>query len=238
MKTNIQWNKKAIIVWGLLLIVIVGWQLPLRKYAWGVLQAHVPRVAGQTIAKLNVPYHRQEHSLSCEIASLKMALSYAGFNISEDELIQSLHFDQTPRSRTLWGDPFKGFVGDIDGKMGKTGYGVYWDPIVDVGNRYAPTRAFTGLTAADFAEHILNNRPVVVWGYFGRGAAINWETTDGNRINAINGEHARIVTGFTGSKENPEGFFLLDPIYGELYWSTEKFMKNGEPFDNAGVVVY
>jgi hypothetical protein len=41
-----------------------------------------------------------------------------------------------------------------------------------------------------------------------------------------------------GTAENPEWFVLLDPIYGELYWSAEQFMKNFASFDNSAVVVY
>jgi uncharacterized protein YvpB len=235
-------NKKIIITCVMALIIILGWQLPVVKYAWGVLQAKFqrgPKVAGAAIAKLNVPYHRQEHSLSCEIASLKMALDYAGVNVSETELINNLNFDP-PIQKTgkVWGNPYQGFVGDIDGKMGRTGYGVYWEPIVAVGNIYRPTHYFTHMTAHDIANHILNNRPVVVWGYSGYGGKLTWNTEDGEKINAINGEHARVVIGFTGNQDHPEGFYILDPIYGELYWSADKLIKNGAPFENAGVVVY
>jgi uncharacterized protein YvpB len=235
-------NKKAVITWGIILIIALGWQLPVSRYAWGLAQSKIlspPRVAGTTIAKLNVPYHRQEHSLSCEIASLKMALNYAGVDVSESELIDKLYFDSpTYKTSGVWGDPYEGFVGDIDGKMGRTGYGVYWEPVAHVGSFYRPTHHFTHMSPQDLANHILNNRPVVVWGYFGRGSKLAWNTDEGEKVNAVNGEHARVVIGFTGSRENPEGFHILDPIYGELYWSTDKLMKNGAPFQNAGVVVY
>jgi uncharacterized protein YvpB len=242
MKHKIHINKKAIIVWGLIFIAIGGWYLPETRYVIGLLQSKIfngSRVAGSSIAKLDVPYHRQQYSLSCEIASLKMALNYAGVNVSEQELIDRLKFEPPlQKSGKVWGDPYEGFVGKIDGKMGRTGYGVYWDPIAEVGNFYRPTYAFTNMTPQDLTNHILNNRPVVVWGYFGRGNKLKWQTPEGEEIIGINGEHARVVTGFTGTHDNPEGFFILDPIYGELYWETEKLMKNGAPFENAGVVVY
>ena len=77
--------------------------------------------------KLDVPYHRQEHSLSCEIAALKMALDYYGLKISESDLIKELVFNtKDSRSKNnIWGDPDLGFVGNIDGKIPNGGYGVY-----------------------------------------------------------------------------------------------------------------
>ena len=50
--------------------------------------------------KLDVPYHKQEHSLSCEVASLLMALKYRGIDVTESELIQQLPIsDPGPRSK-------------------------------------------------------------------------------------------------------------------------------------------
>jgi uncharacterized protein YvpB len=210
-------------------------------YEIGKLKAFLAKpgkVAGLYMIKLNIPFHRQEKTLSCEIASLKMVLNYAGVEVSESELISKLRFDPNPRTRKQWGDPYTGFVGDIDGKMGITGYGVYWDPISEVANNYLRSEAISNLTAEDIAGHILENRPVVLWGYFGRGKKITWQTPEGKEIVAINGEHARVVTGFVGEKNQPLGFYLMDPIYGELYWKTEELLKNSAPFNNSGVVVY
>src|SRR5262245_35642970 len=41
------------------------------------------RVAGLHLIRLPVVYHHQEHSLSCEVASLQMGLSAIGINVSE-----------------------------------------------------------------------------------------------------------------------------------------------------------
>ena len=68
---------------------------------------------------LAVPYHRQEYTLSCEIASLMMALNYKGVKITEKELIEQLPIsDPGPRHQNnIWGDPDSGFVGNINGAM-------------------------------------------------------------------------------------------------------------------------
>ncbi|MBX4187223.1 MAG: C39 family peptidase [Candidatus Doudnabacteria bacterium] len=195
------------------------------------------QIAGGSITQLPAVYHRQEHSLSCEIASLKMALSVYGLDVPESELIQKLNFDSTPRSSNSWGDPYQGFVGSIDGKMLGDGYGVYWDPIAAVGNEYlkAEVKKFT---AQDLARELADGRPVVSWGFSGRGKKVSWTTPDGKTISAINGEHARTIVGFTGSVDSPTSFIIMDPIYGKLHWRTKDLMNNWAPFGNMGVVIY
>ncbi len=181
--------------------------------------------------RLNVNWHRQEHALSCEIAALKMALSTHGLNISESELISRMPF--VP----MRGDPHEAFVGDIDGRMAVTGYGVYWDPIAKLGNAYLRSEVFQASPQL-LAQHISEGRPVISWGYFGRGNTISWTTPSGRQIVGVNGEHARTVVGFSGDVSNPTGFVVLDPIYGEEYWETKALFDNSSPFNHMSVVIY
>lgn len=181
--------------------------------------------------RLDVPWHRQEHALSCEVAALKMALSAYGLDISESELIAGLPFT------SMRGDPHEAFVGNIDGRMGVTGYGVYWDPIAKIGNAYLRSEVFQASPQL-LAQHISEGRPVVSWGYFGRGNKLSWTTPGGREIVGINGEHARTVVGFSGDVNNPSGFVLLDPIYGEEYWETQDLFNNSSPFNHMSVVIY
>ncbi len=199
---------------------------------------HTGSITGHSITTLvDAKWHRQENSLSCEIAALKMALSAQGIDIPESELISRLRFDPTPKKNGVWGDPYSGFVGQIDGRMSVTGYGVYWEPINLVANSYTRAEVIE-VTPQILAQHINDGRAVVAWGYFGKGRKMSWKTSDGRTINAINGEHARTVVGFSGDIRNPEGFVVLDPIYGQQYWTTEKLFQNWAPFENKGVVVY
>lgn len=196
------------------------------------------KVAGAMDVELPVPYHRQEHSLSCEVAALKMALGRYGVAVTEAELIRQLPFDLTPRRGDLWGNPHEGFVGNIDGRMMVDGYGVYWEPIAKLGSRWRRTEVLRGASAAQVAAHVAAGRPVVVWGAYGRPTAYQWRTTDGSVVHAVNGEHARVVTGFSGTPDNPTEFLLLDPIFGRLVWSTDTFERNWGTLGHTGVVVY
>lgn len=176
--------------------------------------------------------------MSCEIASLRAALLAQGIDVPESDLLRFLPFDQTPKGAGVWGDPNKGFVGNIDGKMFTTGYGVYWDPVAALAQRWKRAEIIRNGTPQELAEHLSAGRPVIVWGYLGRGLRSRWKTPAGETIEAVNGEHTRVAYGFSGSAENPEGFFLVDPIYGHAYWPIEKFLRNWDAFGRSGVVVY
>ena len=52
------------------------------------------------------------------------------------------------------------------------------------------------------------------------------------------GEHARTIIGFSGDIDAPDGFVVMDPIYGEQFWSTSDLFSNWLPFDKMGVVIY
>lgn len=216
---------------------------PQITYVRGLVLAHlnkiqVGRVASANVYKLNVPFHRQELTLSCEIASLKMALGAAGINIPESELIAAMPMDPTLRGNGVWGNPYQAFVGDIAGKMMNTGYGVYWDPVARVGLKYRRTEVIHNGSLGQLIYHLNQGRAIVVWGYYGRGEKYQWHTPDGGLVNAVNGEHARTLIGYTGTMNNPESVILLDPIYGEITWSVNDFLANWAALENGAVVVY
>lgn len=188
--------------------------------------------------KLPVKFHRQEHSLSCEIAALKMALNFKGVDVSENDLLAQLPFDPTPKDGNIWGDPDKGFVGDIDGRMPATGYGVHWGPINHLANQYRPSEIIVGWSPTQVAHELSSGNPIIMWGVAGnRPRRIYWNTPDGKLVRAALIEHTRVITGFTGPVTKPTGFYTMDPIYREIYYPVGKFYKNWEYLDVYGVVV-
>lgn len=188
---------------------------------------------------LNVPLDYQDKSLSCEAASLKMALRYKGANVSENDIMNIIGFDPTIRNGGIWGDPHSAFVGDINGHQNTTGYGVYWEPIARAANNWRSAVAFTGWTAEKAAEQIAEGNPIVIWGVTGRSIARDdWQTPSGKNILAWHGEHARTLIGFKGSVSNPTHFIINDPISGRLTWTKSQFESDWASFGNAGVVVY
>ncbi len=193
---------------------------------------------------LTVPFLKQKYSLSCEIASLRMALAYKGQTIDEDILIGQLPFDTLDPISTdpstgnkIWGDPYKGFVGIINGKMPVTGYGVYDKPIYDIALKYREAELLENATLRDVIREILLGNPVVVWGSLTDGKDISWYTPDGKHIKAIAGEHARVLVGFYGDPDKPTEILLVDPVYGHIRMPIEKFLKDWSLLGNMGVVI-
>lgn len=189
---------------------------------------------------LKVPFHKQEHALSCEVAALKMALGFYNIAVTETELINDLKFD-TKDSRNeynIWGDPDKGFVGNIDGKIPSGGYGVYEQPILDLALQYRDAKKMDHPELVDVLKEVESGRPVIVWGSIGTGKDISWFTWEGKYIKAIHGEHTRVITGFSGTPENPKYILLMDPIYGRVTMSKSRFLTNWALLDNKAVVVY
>lgn len=210
----------------------------LKKVYYQTLRVVIPV---RPAVRLSVPYHRQEHALSCEVASLVMALNYKGVQVTENELIVQLPFsDPGPRGKNnTWGDPNVGFVGNIDGRMPNTGYGVYEQPIYDLALKYRAAKIIDNGTLTDLLTELTDGNPVIVWGVVvGRSKDISWKTPEGKTITAQLDEHARTLIGFTGSTEKPELVILLDPLYGEIRLKAADFLKNWELLEKKAVVIY
>ena len=194
---------------------------------------------------LTVPFYKQKYSLSCEIASLRMALAYKWVYVEEDELIEDLVFvtkaPPTTNAQTgevVWGDPNLGFVGLINGKMPVTGYGVYEKPVLDLALKHREASDLSPATLENLIYEIGRSNPVVVWGSLTDGKDISWTDYNGNKIKAVAGEHARVAIGFRGEADNPTHIIVLDPVYGKIVMTKEKFVKDWGLLENKGVVVY
>ncbi len=195
----------------------------------------------KNITQISIPFYRQEHALTCEVAALRMALGFHGVEVTEDELISKLKFaTKGPRnSENIWGDPDLGFVGDIDGSIfDGTGYGVYNKPIYDLAMEYRPSYVLKYPDLSEVLEEVKSGNPVIVWGLLSKREPIVWQTENGKIIEGHPGEHALVVAGFYGTVANPTKIILMDPIYGKIRMSKEKFLSNWKIMENRTVVVY
>lgn len=191
-----------------------------------------------SVTKLPIAFNRQDRNLSCEVATLVMALSYYDINVPEQPIIDAIGLDGTLHQENgVWGNPHIAFVGDIDGHQISTGYGVYWEPIARVGNDYRPSYSFSGWTVQQVTEQVAKGNPVIIWGTAGSGARVDWKTSDGDNVVAIMGEHTNLVIGFVGSASNPSKIIVLDPLYGERYKTISNFEWMWGLLGNSGVVV-
>jgi uncharacterized protein YvpB len=190
--------------------------------------------------KLNVNYDRQDYALSCEFASLKMALAEQGVYVSENQLFSLVPFYNGSKTwDNKWGNPYVEFVGNISGNGTTTGYGVYWGPIASAARNYRSATEFTGGSAQTLTAAINAGAPIVIWGPYGSGYRMDWtDINTGQNIYAVKGEHARVVSGYKGPADNPWGFYIVDPLFGQFYWSTSQLLANWGWFNNSGVIVY
>jgi Uncharacterized protein conserved in bacteria len=187
--------------------------------------------------KLSAPAYLQKYSLSCEAASLRIALNAKGANITEDDLIPKIGFDNTPHNGNIWGNPYNAFVGNIRGRQMVDGYGVYWGPIAKAARNYREAQEFEGWSIEQLTKEILNGNPVVIWVYSHYGTPTTWNTPDGTHIYAVRDEHAVTVVGFVGSPANPSQMIINDPLSGQVYWSRSSFDRKWNIFGRSGVVV-
>ncbi len=194
---------------------------------------------GKTV-KLGVPMDYQDKPLSCEAASLKMALRYKGKAVSENSIMNRISTDsRLRRGNNIWGDPYNFFVGNIYGRQNSTGYGVYWRPIETAARVWrGGSRDFSNWSINRLTNEINKGNPVVVWGTLGSYARQDsWRTTGGKHIPAWVGEHARTVVGFVNGPNSPSKIIVHDPIAGVIYWNTSSFRNNWNRFGKAGVAV-
>ena len=134
------------------------------------------------------------------------------------------------------------FVGDVNGKMGVSGWGVYGQPIAAASQKLGRNASFiNGISVNQIAQAIYDNNPVVIWGMVGSSIKQDsWNTSDGV-VQAPRNAHVRTVYGVAGNPSNPVGFYINDPLYGRLYWSTAQLQANmsfGYRLSSQGVIVY
>lgn len=181
----------------------------------------------------------QDYNLSCEAASLKMALAGKGIFVSETEIMEKIGYDLTSHKGNIWGDPYQMYVGDIDGKMCRTGYGVYWKPVARAALNWREAESFSGWELKDLIREIEKGNPMVVWGVLPTGTLndCSWYTPEGKYVLAFKETHVRLVIGFIGSLNQPSKIILNDPLTGRIYWSTAYFLENWKIFNYSGVVI-
>jgi uncharacterized protein YvpB len=196
------------------------------------------------IVKLNVPYFKQVYALSCEEAALRMALAYRGINVSENDIIVRENYNPRPRDTATnsWDDPYQMYVGNVNGVMGVSGWGVYSPPVAAAARGLGRNAtAVTGITINQIAQAIHDGNPVVLWGINGPTAKVDSWNTGSGVVQAPKNEHARTVYGVAGSASNPVGFYLHDPVYGDVYWSVAQMQWNmsfGGTQPSQAVIVY
>lgn len=199
--------------------------------------AALKTIQSETV-KLNVPAYLQQHTLSCEVSSLRMTLAYKGITKSEDELLAQVGFDNTPHIDGTWGNPYEHFVGNVNGRQMRDGYGVYWGPIEKVAKLYGNAQAFQKGSVKLITDNIIKGNPVIIWVYSANGTPTHWKTPSGVDVFAVAGEHTVVVVGFVGLRDNPTQIIVNDSLKGQVYWPRSYFAGRWATFGESGVIIF
>ena len=135
----------------------------------------------------------QLYTLDCEAQSAVDWARFFGVSISELEFI-----DRIPHSD----DPALGFVGDINGAMGRLppdDYGVHAGPVAELLREYGlNAHAVSGWDIQAIKKEIAEGRPVIVWTVNLPFAVetSQYTASNGNTTTVARYEHTWIITGY------------------------------------------
>lgn len=211
-------------------VVDVVWPNAIRSAGW---------------VKLAVPYYRQQHRLSCEAATLRMAHNYFWpGRVRSDLQVHSLTGVDPRRPNVRGGcDPDRAFCGDVNAYMFQGGYGVHDAPIAAAATKLSPCRPglrLAGVVPTRLALYLDLGYPVVLWGaHAGIRSGVmpvRWVAWTGRTVTAWNVEHTWLVIGFHGSIANPTTFLIHDPKQGTRTVTASQLAAFARPFRTAVVV--
>ena len=214
----------------------------------------MPVATPSGIVTFNVPVYKQLRNLDCETAALQMALAALGHTYTQNELIamQPPPDTRQPVMGTVnghkavlqWGNPYKNFVGNIDGAdLIPTGYGIYYPPLVAVAQSHGAPNAVggegagNGWTPARIYAELAAGHPVLAWTETGwdRPYVGYWTTFD----EKIKIRYSLIEHVVTLSGVSPTQVRVNDPWKsGSQYWfSKAAFETSWADFNNMAIVL-
>jgi uncharacterized protein YvpB len=207
-----------------------------------------PIVTPSGTVTFSVPVYKQLRNLDCETAALQMALGALGINYTQNQLIamQPPPDTRQPVMGTVnghkavlqWGNPYKNFVGNIDGAdLIPTGYGIYYPPLLVLVKSHGVPNAEggEGWTTAKIYAELAAGHPVMAWTETGwdRPYVGTWTAWDGTPIRYSLIEHVVTLSGVSATQVR-----VNDPWHsGSQYWfSKAEFERSWADFNNMAIV--
>jgi LysM repeat protein/uncharacterized protein YvpB len=191
--------------------------------------APVPSVSTD-IRVANVPLYRQKQTLTCEEASVAMAMRGA---LSENQILAAL-----PRSE----NPFLGIRGQTNALSygGLTDYGVYAQPLQKALSQLGYTTQLSYRQSnEDFKSWVLGHlragRPIVWWHTWQDSyqVPVMAKMSDGTLVKLVPYEHASVIIA-----ANDRGVTYNDPYDASIrFVSWADFQRVSGYFDNMGMVI-
>ena len=184
------------------------------------------------IVSIYVPIINQapNYMRGCEVVSLQMLLAHAGIEVTTDDLIAGLKFDETPYTlidgRVHFGNPYLGFVGDIY-TFKNPGLGVYYPPIYNLMANYIRPVNLSEQPFSEIEKYLDSGKPVWVivnakYDILEESDFEDWETPAGT-LKITKWMHAVVLTGYSETE-----VFFADPLNKKNNALKENFVKAWE----------
>jgi uncharacterized protein YvpB len=186
---------------------------------------------------------RQTHPLDCEAAALEIALRAVGISVSQDWILSTMGADRRPPVTSggrpvQWGDPYQSFVGDWNGRMMTTGYGVYYPPVAAAAEAAGATAiGREGWSPAQLYAEVALGHPVVVWAphLMAAPSVAQWTTWSGRSVWSSPQEHTQVLVGYD---HDAATVTLANPADGQLHsYSMSLFENRFAAFMSSAVVI-
>lgn len=205
-----------------------------RQEADGLVPIEDSRIQLEAESILQYP----ELPTGCEVTSLTMALRFAGYDVSKEELADQYLDKTTPGSvsykEAFWGDPRQA-----------ESFGCYAPVIVNAANRYLAEKEgqeqaydLTGTSLDDILTEVRMGCPVIVWGsmYINEEIVFSygWEI-DGETVTWPSNEHCMLLIGF--DMEN-NSVIVCDPLEGVVSYDKGAFQHHYEILGQQAIVIY
>ncbi|MCI9198659.1 MAG: C39 family peptidase [Lachnospiraceae bacterium] len=205
-----------------------------RQEADGLVPIEDSRIQLEAESILQYP----ELPTGCEVTSLTMALRFAGYDVSKEELADRYLDKTTPGSvsykEAFWGDPRQA-----------ESFGCYAPVIVNAANKYLAEKEsqmqaydLTGTSLDDVLTEVRMGSPVIVWGsmYINEEIVFSygWEI-DGETVTWPSNEHCMLLIGF--DMEN-DSVIVCDPLEGVVSYDKGAFQHHYEILGQQAIVIY
>jgi uncharacterized protein YvpB len=177
-------------------------------------------------SSISAPTYAQQRNLSCEYASLVIAMGAFGVWANERDMDSIVGWSANPH----WG-----YRGDINGWWGNTDdYGVYAEALTPVLDTYGfAGDVFYGGDAASLTARLDQGMPTLVWlGLWGDTGFYEY-TEDGTAFLLVPGAHVVVAYGYDAS-----GVYVSDPALGDTRWfGWDTFLSMWNVFNGMSLAV-
>lgn len=174
----------------------------------------------------------------CEVTSLTMALRFAGYDVSKEELADQYLEKAAPGEvsykTAFWGDPRQ-----------EESFGCYAPVIVKAANQYLAQHKsaqiaynLTGASLDDVLAEVRMGYPVIVWGsmYINEEIVFSygWEI-EGETVTWPSNEHCMLLIGFDTETNS---VIVCDPLEGIVSYDRNAFQHHYEILEQQAIVIY